>query len=352
MLIIQFNFPAFRCATPFISMPLLPPNLKGETQLIHTEAQRYTEKPLSFLGPRVLAPGSVYQYLLLVIFFTISHSITNAQQPVTVTINKTGTTTNITRYLTEKSWNELFPNRYAVAKVAGSTTNRKKKDFYSFKAFKTAAAYFPQFLAGEDTIMQKRELCAFLANMAYETGGGWDEAPGGYYQWGLYFVEERGCEKGCLQYSDPAKPNYPPADSQSYHGRGPLQISWNYNYGQFSEAYFGNKETLLNNPAMVASDPVLTFASALWFWTTPQYPKPSCHAIMNNSWKPTDKDIAGGRLPGFGAVVNVINGGIECGKETSANTSYRYGYYAFFCRYFHVSPGENSSCTTQKPFGQ
>ncbi len=194
-------------------------------------------------------------------------------------------------------------------------------------------------------------MCAFLANMAYETGGGWEEAPGGYYKWGLVFTEERGCEKGCPQYTDQNKPAYPPVPGHSYHGRGGLQLSWNYNYGQFSETMFGAKEKLLQEPEWVATDPVLAFASAIWFWITPQYPKPSCHNIINNTWQPTAIDSAANRLPGFGTIVNVINGGIECGGTPSASTNYRYGYYDFFCRYFKVSPGSNMVCTTQKPFG-
>jgi hypothetical protein len=295
---------------------------------------------------------NLYTYLLVWLFTCLCLN-TIAQQTVNNIIDQSGKSTNLDKYLTEKTWNELFPNRDGLAlKSNTSAKKNEQNDFYSFKAFLAAAAFFPQFLSAEDTIIQKRELCAFLASMAYETGGGWDHAPGGYFKWGLYYKEEKGCENGCPQYTDHNKPNYLPVDSQSYHGRGPLQISWNYNYGQFSEAFFGSKEKLLKNPGLVAADPVLAFASAIWFWVTPQFPKPSCHAVMNNTWKPSERDIAGGRLPGFGTVVNVINGGIECDRDTLPTTAYRYGYYQFFCHYFNVPPGENTACTTQKPFGQ
>ena len=259
----------------------------------------------------------------------------------------------LSQLLNDRIWNELFPNRYLD--TAGSITKQKrnrKNDFYSFQALKMAADYFPNFLSGEDRVQQKRELCAFLANIAYETGAGWAEAPGGYYNWGLFYTQEKGCEKGCPNYSDPLKIKYPPQPEQSYHGRGPLQLSWNYNYGQFSEAFFGTKDTLLLHPDLVAKNPVISFASAIWFWITPQVPKPSCHDVISDSWKPTIKDSVAGRLPGFGTVVNVINGGIECGKTTTIATNYRLGYYLYFCRYFKVSPGENISCSGQRPFGQ
>ncbi|HET7733978.1 MAG TPA: chitinase, partial [Paludibacter sp.] len=109
-----------------------------------------------------------------------------ANQPLQLSLNQPGKT-SLTRYLNEKKWNELFPNRH------GRNVRNSKKaasDFYSFSAFVTAAGLFPEFLSG-NAITQKRELAAFLANIAQETSGGWAEAPGGYFVWGLYFVEEK-----------------------------------------------------------------------------------------------------------------------------------------------------------------
>ncbi|MES2332610.1 MAG: chitinase [Bacteroidota bacterium] len=289
----------------------------------------------------ILSIKKYHCVIILLAFFILAGIDTYAQQ------------SNLRKYLTEKKWNELFPNRIGIS--AGTDPSKKKstgKDLYSFKAFLAAADSFPQFLVHNDTIIQKRELCAFLANIAYENGGGWDDAPGGYYKWGLHFAEEVTCAKGCPQYSDTTKKIYPPIPGRSYHGRGPLQLSWNYNYGQFSEAYLKDKNILLNDPSLLTKDPVICFASALWFWTTPQFPKPSCHDIISGAWKPSAKDLDGGRLPGFGSVVNVINGGIECGPTGAADTRYRYGYYRFFCKYFNVDPGLNIECTSQKPFGQ
>lgn len=267
-----------------------------------------------------------------------------------------GTPNPISHYLNAFSWNILFPHRYAL--------NTGGNDFYAFQAFKTAAEKFPGFLSEKDTVLQKRELAAFLANIAQETSGGWAQAPGGYFAWGLYFVRENGTAKGSPNagnpssgganaYTDTSKHAYPPIPGQSYFGRGPAQISWNYNYGQFSQAWFGNKEVLLKDPDRLATDPVLSFASAIWFWMTPQFPKPSCHSVMSGEWAPTANDRVKGRMPGFGATVNVINGGVECGTgRDMQKTTYRYQYYRYFCAYLHVSPGENIECTNQRPFGQ
>jgi hypothetical protein len=288
--------------------------------------------------------------LALILTFSINVYLQSAnptKQPLLRALN-CHTKTSLTSYLNEVKWNELFPNRHGFKLQKGK---KNATDFYSFKAFVTAAKIFPEFLTG-DVNIQKRELAAFLANIAQETSGGWAEAPGGYFKWGLYFVEEK--QDGIKNnYTDFSKKNYLPISGISYYGRGPKQLSWNYNYGQFSEAWFGTKDSLLLHPEWLAQDPVLSFASAIWFWMTPQFPKPSCHDIMSGKWKPNANDIEKGRISGFGATVNVINGGVECGNGINLDkTTYRYQYYTYFCKYFHVSPGENISCSNQIPFGQ
>ena len=276
----------------------------------------------------------------------------NAAIAQTIPFQKINSISNVPKYLNEKKWNELFPNRFNVSSFPDSLhTKKPRTDFYSFKAFLRAAKMFPKFISEGDVTTQKRELAAFLANMSHETSGGWDEAPGSYYHWGLYYIEEKGCEKGCPSYSDTTKKKYLPVAGKSYHGRGPLQLSWNYNYAQFSAAYFGDQNILLKDPEKVTEDAILCFASAIWFWMTAQYPKPSCHEVICNKWIPNAKDSTEGRLPGFGAVVNVINGGLECGENHSDNTKYRYGFYNFFCSYFAVNPGKNVECSKQRRFG-
>jgi hypothetical protein len=256
---------------------------------------------------------------------------------------------NILHYLNATAWNQLFPHRYGIGL---KDTINHNKDFYSYASFIKAANYFPDFISEGDDTIQKRELAAFLANIAQETSGGWKDAPGGYFKWGLYFLQE-GQVTNPDYYSDTSKKAFPPVPGKQYFGRGPKQLSWNYNYGQFSKAWYGNRDTLLEYPERLALDPVLSMASAIWFWMTPQPPKPSCHDIITGKWHPTENDIAKGRLPGFGATVNVINGGVECGNGADVDkTTYRYQYYLYFCNYFHVSPGDNITCTNQKPFNQ
>jgi hypothetical protein len=285
------------------------------------------------------------------ILFLLIYSYNCMAQPIVLPLkysltNKHTIKTHLEKLLTAASWNKLFPNRI------GMTGNKAQKnfDFYSCANFVKAARLFPQFLAEGNDTLQRRELAAFLANIAQETSGGWPTAPGGYFKWGLYYLEE---QKPTSNYADKTKTNYPPVAGVAYFGRGPKQLSWNYNYGQFSEAWYGTKDSLLQHPERLSEDGVISFASAIWFWMTPQPPKPSCHNIMVGNWKPTADDVAKGRVPGFGATLNVINGGVECGTGTEQqHTKDRYDYYRYFCQYLQVSPGENISCSNQTPFGR
>ncbi|WP_287100945.1 chitinase [Hydrotalea sp. AMD] len=290
--------------------------------------------------------------ILLTIIMTFSFmswisSRSQSKLPGPIVTDSLAVQKRVLSYLNQQKWNELFPHRYGIQ---SANSKNGLSDFYSFDAFLNAVKFFPEFLDVKDKVLQKRELAAFLANMAYETGGGWPDSPDGYFKWGLHFVEEQGCTKGCPQYTDTSKKDWMPVVDKSYHGRGPLQLSWNYNYGQFSQFFYGNKDSLLLHPEIVAENSLVSFASALWFWMHAQKPKPSCHAIMAGSWKPNGYDSVRNILPGFGAVVNIINGGIECGTGKPDGTYSRVGYYQYFCNYFKVSTGTDSSCMEQKPF--
>ncbi|KAI4297845.1 hypothetical protein L6164_037710 [Bauhinia variegata] len=104
---------------------------------------------------------------------------------------------------------------------------------------------------------------------------------------------------------------HPCAPGKQYYGRGPIQISWKYNYGQCGRAIGVD---LLNNPDLVTSNAEISFKTALWFWMTAQWPKPSSHDVITGQWNPSDGDRATGRLPGCGTTTNIINGDLECGK--------------------------------------
>ena len=71
---------------------------------------------------------------------------------------------------------------------------------------------------------------------------------------------------------------------------------------------------LVGNPDLVSRNPAVAFETALWFWMTPQAAKPSCHDVITGRWAPGADDRRAGRLPGYGLLTNIINGGLECGK--------------------------------------
>lgn len=220
--------------------------------------------------------------------------------------------------ITEDEFKKMFPHANPV---------------YTYQAFVEAASKYPTFLNEGSEEQIQSELIAFFANAAHETTGGWPTAPDGLYAWGLSFAEEVGCQAGrCTAYTDPNSP-YAPVPGQTYQGRGALQLSWNGNYGQASEAIYGNAQQLLANPGLVATDPELAWETAIWFWMTPKPtapgnpPIPSAHEIMIG-----DPSAYGGDL--FGETVNLINGSIECGPDVSssvkAELENRIGFYKYF----------------------
>lgn len=215
--------------------------------------------------------------------------------------------------------------------------------FYTYDAFITAAKSFGGFGTTGDTDTRKREIAAFLAQTSHETTGGWASAPDGPYAWGYCFLQEQGNPGDyCV-----ANQQWPCAPGKKYYGRGPIQISHNYNYGPAGQAI---NYDLLNNPDAVATNPVISFKTALWFWMTPQSPKPSCHNVVTGQWQPSAADTAAGRVPGYGVITNIINGGKECGNGSNPKVEDRIGFYKRYCDLLKVGYGNNLDCYSQKPF--
>lgn len=217
------------------------------------------------------------------------------------------------------------------------------KGFYTYDAFIAAANSFGAFGKTGDTNTRKREIAAFLAQTSHETTGGWPTAPDGPYAWGYCFKQEQG-NPG--DYCVPSQ-QWPCAPGKKYFGRGPIQISYNYNYGPAGKAI---NVDLLGNPDAVANDPTISFKTAFWFWMTPQSPKPSCHDVITGQWQPSAADTQAGRLPGYGVITNIINGGIECGKGSNPQMEDRIGFYKRYCDILKVSYGDNLDCNNQRPF--
>jgi len=190
----------------------------------------------------------------------------------------------------------------------------------------------------------KRELAAFFAQIAHETRHG----ENGKYNDGLMLMHEVNTAITYVADND----DYPAVKGKKYYGRGPMQISYNGNYGYASTCIFGDKNILLSNPDLVQNDPVVAFKTAIYFWMTPQSPKPSAHDVMTGKWQPSAADKAAGRTPGFGMTIDIVNGQIECNKgDNMPNMNDRIGFYQHFLKLLGVSdPNCACSCGTMKPY--
>ncbi|CAM0879359.1 unnamed protein product [Alopecurus aequalis] len=223
------------------------------------------------------------------------------------------------------------------------------RGFYTYKAFLAAAAAYPAFGTTGDLDTRKREVAAFFGQSSHETTGGWPTAPDGPFTWGYCFKQEKGSPAGSPPpvYCDSDQQDWPCAPGKSYYGRGPLQLTHNYNYGQAGRAIGVD---LLNNPDLVATDPQVAFKTAIWFWMTTQSNKPSCHDVITGLWMPTARDSAAGRVPGYGVITNVINGGIECGHGQDPEVADRIGFFKRYCDIFEIGYGNNIDCYNQLSF--
>ncbi|WP_312344285.1 glycoside hydrolase family 19 protein [Leclercia sp.] len=258
--------------------------------------------------------------------------------------------------LKESDWEYLFPLR---AKE------------YSYSNFLKAVGKFPAlcdtYTDGRDSLaICRKELATMFAHFAQETGGHESWRPEAEWRQALVYVREMGWSEGQKGgYNGECNPDvwqgqtWPcgkdkDGDFLSYFGRGAKQLSYNYNYGPFSEAMFGDVRTLLDKPELVA-DTWLNLASAIFFFAYPQPPKPSMLQVIDGTWQPNDHDKANGLVPGFGVTTQIINGGVECGGPTEiAQSENRIKYYKEFANYLKVPVPENEvlGCANMKQFDE
>ncbi len=200
---------------------------------------------------------------------------------------------------------------------------------------------------------RKHELAAFLANIAHETGGGAKISPKGQLAWGLFWNEEISYINTTTVNYVAENDNFPAAAGKSYHGRGPIQLSWNYNYGLISGIIYGSKDILLNEPELIVQDGKLGFMTAILFWMTPQPPKPSAHDVMVGNWMPSESDIKKGLTPpGFGITIMIINGNLEYNlDESDRRVRRRIGFYKKIASRMNISiDGEKLDTIGMSPF--
>ncbi|KAK9665033.1 hypothetical protein RND81_14G085800 [Saponaria officinalis] len=181
------------------------------------------------------------------------------------------------------------------------------KNFYSRDAFLSAISSYPEFGTTGSSDDSKREIAAFFANVAHETGR-------------FCSTEENDGAATNDAYCDSSNTQYPCVEGKKYYGRGPMQVSWNFNYGPAGESLGFDG---LNNPETLANDAIISFKSALWFWMN------NVHSVLNQ---------------GFGATIRAINGALECNGQKPDQVNDRIELYQEYCGDFGVDPGQNLSC--------
>jgi hypothetical protein len=199
---------------------------------------------------------------------------------------------------------------------------------------------YGDFCTASNLSANKKELAAFFAQVAHETRHGMN----GTYTDGLMLTHEMNTSLPYIAEND----EYPPVPDKKYYGRGPMQLSYNGNYGYASDCIFGDHKILLNNPDLITTDPVVAFKAAIYFWMTPQTHRPSAHDVMIGKWQPNAADKAADRTPGFGAVTLIINGPVECNKgDNVPDMQDRIAFYQHFLSKLGVSD-TNCACSCGK----
>ena len=247
----------------------------------------------------------------------------------------------VEQIISEADWEYLFPLRSPE---------------YSYTNFLKAVGKFSAFCGDypdrdADAICRKA-LATMFAHFAQETGAHAFAWPEPEWRQGLYYLREIGWTEDVANgygLCNPAtwqgeaypcgvfEPGHSAAGQyKSYFGRGAKQLSYNYNYGPFSVAIFGDVNVLLQSPEQVA-DTWLNLASAIFFYVYPQPPKPSMLHVIDGTWQPNANDLAGGLVPGFGVTTQIINGGIECGgSQEHIQSENRIAYYEAFADFLGV----------------
>jgi len=198
--------------------------------------------------------------------------------------------------VTEAQFNQMFPSRNA---------------FYSYAGLTAAMNSFPGFAkTGSDTV-RRQEAAAFLANVNHETGG-------------LVFITEIDKSANHCAAGVPC-----PAGPLNYYGRGPIQLSWNFNYQAAGNALGID---LLNDPFRVERDSAVAWQTGLWYWMTQNGPGTmTAHTAMVNG-------------AGFGETIRSINGALECNGGNPAQVQSRVAAYQRFAQILGVPTGSNLTC--------
>lgn len=244
--------------------------------------------------------------------------------------------------------------------------------YYTYDNMIAGMARLEEFANEGDENTRKLEIAAFLANVAQETGGSDASNPDPYGAPGCFVQEGHG---EATSWADPKYGGLAP-NGKGYIGRGPHQLTWKSNYASFGESV-GAGDEYDQNPDVLTTDPSIGIAGSIWFWGHEEYTewsppniplKPAAHDVVVGTWTPTDEFTEGVRtsndvmcnrtVANFGIIINLINGGIECGSTASADgrtyAQNRVRYLRAIAELMGVTipDGFADDCSTQSNFGQ
>ncbi|GAB3153507.1 hypothetical protein GCM10027258_56100 [Amycolatopsis stemonae] len=202
--------------------------------------------------------------------------------------------------VSEAQFNQIFPGR---------------NSFYTYSGLTDALSAYPAFANTGDDTVKKQEAAAFLANVDHETGGL------------VYIVEQN--TANYPHYCDASQSYGCPAGQAAYYGRGPIQLSWNFNYKAAGDNLGID---LLNNPYLVEQDAAVAWKTGLWYWNTQTGP---------GTMTPHDAMV---NQRGFGETIRSINGSIECNGGNPAQVQSRIDKYTQITGILGVPTGDNLSC--------
>ena len=105
---------------------------------------------------------------------------------------------------------------------------------------------------------------------------------------------------------------------------------------------------LLEDPGKVGRDGYIAMAAGLWFYMTPQAPKPSMHDVMTGRFIPNDTDLSNNITNSFATTINIINGGLECGKGLGYDKVVKRGsYFTNWLDFFGLPAEDDLDCGLQ-----
>jgi chitinase len=104
------------------------------------------------------------------------------------------------------------------------------------------------------------------------------------------------------------------AADNDYYPRGSGYTMGIEKYYWMSQVVYGD-DTLMEDPTLLATDPVAFWLSGLMTWMIPMDGRPAPHSIITGQWEPTGEELDMGLTDGMGAVSSLLYGGEQCGMS-------------------------------------